>query len=114
MEDETAAAAAASEDPGSALPADKESQIFSYGEENVAGNLSATTSHTISVGSIPSAGAEELDRIFAADRGGEGKHSGDRERLGVRLRRAGQNRQSRRSGEQKSFRRRDHVFPLFA
>jgi hypothetical protein len=44
MEDETAAAAAGSEGVGSALPADKERQIFSCGEENVAGNLSARTS----------------------------------------------------------------------
>jgi hypothetical protein len=80
IEETAAAAAAAAEASGSALPADNESQILSGGEENVAGNLSAKTAN------IPSAGAEKLDRIFAADRGGEALHrSGKRESFGVRL-----------------------------
>jgi hypothetical protein len=86
IEDETAAAAAA-ENRGSALPADKERQIFSCGEDNVAGNLSARTTYCRTKCSrIPSAGAEEFDRIFAADRGGEGLlPSGKHESFGVRL-----------------------------
>jgi hypothetical protein len=85
MEDETAAAAAASVGGGSAPPAYKEREILSRGEENVAGNLSAKTTWETKESRIPSAGAEELDRIFAADRDGEGlRRSGKREGLGVR------------------------------
>jgi hypothetical protein len=106
MEDETAAAAAATlkAGPVCALPADKESQIFSCGEEKVAGNLSAKTSVSTLL-LIPSAGAEGLKRVFAADRGGEGLHRpGKHKSFGVRLGRSGQNCQGRRPGEQKSFR----------
>ena len=102
-------ASASTRRPAPTLSADKEHQFRTGGEKPLGYDLRAQTPYAARVAARPALRAEELDKVFPGDRDGIRAAPDRRDGVGLRPRRARQDRHDRGPGEQKSFCRSNHV-----